>query len=371
MKKKLIAGIFALAFTYVASLSGLKTMSAAAAMHVPAVTAQTAIVADAVNGRVVCQKDMHKKMYPASITKIMTGLLAVEKGRDTDSIIVTPEVRKNLISGAQNIDLKDGERITQQEALYTMFLRSANDSANALAIHIGGTMQNFVGMMNARAKVLGCTDTHFANANGLPDKDNVTSAYDMAIITKKAVEEPKLMEYFGATAYAMPATNKRKATTYTTLHKMMRNTVYKYSGVIAGKTGWETMSGHTLVTVARRDGRTLICVVMKSSSGYSIYSDTIALLNYGFSLPDAASSEYLKTPQTAAIKPIRVSKPTTAEDTAVTKPVKKEETENTATGGSMVAPLLLLACSICIFAFLTTCRSVKQPKRRVRRRPIE
>lgn len=379
LKKNFLAAALALAFTYIGSFactgyavsdpSGTASASKAAE---PSVTAQTAIVADANSGLIYYQKDMHKKMYPASITKIMTGLLAVEKGRGTDQITVTPEVQKGIFSGAQSIGLAVGERLTQEEALYTMFLRSANDSANALALHIGGTMQNFVGMMNARAKALGCTDTHFDNANGLPDKNNLTSAYDMALITQKAVHESLLMKYFGATAYSMPATNKRKATTYSTLHKMMRNTVYRYDGVVAGKTGWETMSGHTLVTVAKRDGRTLICVVMKSSSGYTVYKDTIALLDYSFALPQGdslaaadPSGNYLNPPVKAA-----VAKPAKKPKATADKPKKQEETEQRVPGGSMAAPLVLLASSICIFAFLSTCRSVKQPRRRARRRTI-
>lgn len=282
----------------------------------PPITAESGIVADADTGRIYYQKDMHKQMYPASLTKILTGIIAVEDGHDGDEITVPDDILAGMPSDAARIDLEGGEQITQEEALYTMFLASANDSANALALHIGGTLGHFVTLMNARAKALGAVDSHFSNANGLPDEKNVSSAYDMALITKKALSEPALMKYFGATSYVMPATNKRdKPVTYTTLHKMMKDTVYKYDGVIAGKTGWETMSGHTLVTAARRNGHTIICVVMKSSNASSVYRDSVALLDYGFSQAEIAggdgTGDYLKVPVAASVKakPAKPPKP--------------------------------------------------------------
>ena len=382
MKRKINMLIaFTLTFTYMSGLpgclGGFGTNTKAAASSIsaaPPITAQTGIVADADTGYIYYQKGCHTKMYPASITKIMTGILAVEKGKDADKITVSDDAIKQIPSGCAGVNLVAGERLTQEEALYTMFLRSANDSANVLALHIGGTMSGFVTMMNKRAKELGTTDTHFANANGLPDTNNVTSAYDMALITKKAVEEPKLMKYFGAASYTMPATNKSGKTFYGTLHRMMvKDSYYKYSGVIAGKTGWETMSEHTLVTVAKQRGRTLICVLMKSPGKYSIYNDTITLFNYCFALPSsgsssssavhgAASADYLLSP--AAVKAPKAAGKKAASKTAKVK--KTDETGTTGSNDNMTAPLLLLAFSICLFAFLAACgRNTKRSRRNV------
>lgn len=359
MKIKIFNFLIALSlvlFTYTSMGTG--TAAAANANKVPNVTSESAIVADADSGRIYYQKNIHEQLYPASITKILTGILAAEKLNPQDVITVTDDVLKGMPSGAARIWLTSGEQITAEEALYTMFLASANDSANALALKIGGTMSNFVDLMNQRAKELGANESHFDNANGLPDKNNVTTAYDMAILTKNAFHNQTLMKYFGATSYTMPATNTQpKSQTFVTLHKMMKNTAYKYDGTIAGKTGWETMSGHTLVTVANRNGHNLICVVMKND-GYSIYEDTIALLNYGFTQTSSTEpADYLKEPAPAAAAITSYKKP----EQAKTEPRFDANNES---GNTYAAPLLLLASAICFTAFLLTCSN--KSKRSIR-----
>jgi D-alanyl-D-alanine carboxypeptidase (penicillin-binding protein 5/6) len=314
----------------------------------PTITAQTAIVADADTGEIYYQKNMHQQMYPASITKILTGILAVEKTNPQDVITIPDDISKGMPSDSASIALQGGEMITVEEALYTMFLASANDSANALALQVGGTIPNFVTMMNERAKELGAVDSHFDNANGLPDSNNVTSAYDMALITQQAISMPELMKYFGAITYTLPPTNKRtNSEAFITLDKMMKNTVYKYPGMIAGKTGWETMSGNTLVSVASRNGRKLICVVMKSSGDYWVYSDSIALLNYCFTLPaNNDCDDYLLKPlpitQIAAVQNAPAPTPIAAKVVKVKATPKYDYT--------YAAPLLLLAVSAVIFS---------------------
>lgn len=257
----------------------------------PQITAQTAVLVDGDSGRILYDKGMHARMYPASLTKIMTGVLAVEHGKSSDIITISQNVFKSVPRDTSNAALSPGEQITQDSALYTMFLASANDSAMAIAEHIGGSTANFVSMMNSEAAEMGTQDTHFANPNGLPDPNNYTSAYDLALISRRALQLPELMNYFGAKTYTLPPTNKRaEAVPFTSLHHMLKPyvTKYSYDGVIAGKTGWETMSGWTIVTIARRNGKTLIASVMRSSNQWTSYSDTIALFNYGYSL-DAAN----------------------------------------------------------------------------------
>lgn len=284
MKKRFFCFVLAAAIALGYTVSAAGTEATASGDNSTAITAQTAILADANTGQIYYQKDMHKRMYPASITKILTGLVAIDKGNPNDILTIPDGMDNGMPSGSAGIALQTGEQITEDEALYTMFLASANDSATALALHTAGTVPAFVNMMNDYAKSLGVKDSTFDNPTGLPDKNNLTSAYDMAVITRKAYGTPELMKYFGALKYTMPATNKRaKPQNYVTLHKMMKSTRFKYPGVIAGKTGWETMSGHTLVTVAQRNDRTLVCVVMRSSDANTVYGDTASLLNYGFS----------------------------------------------------------------------------------------
>lgn len=252
--------------------------------NMPIVSAETAVLMDANSGQILYGKDVHKQMYPASITKILTGILAVEKGNPDDVVTVSPYAQSIESGGVANIGLKKGEQLTQNQLLYGMFLASANEAATVLAEHIGGNVQNFAKMMNDTAKQLGAQNSNFVNPNGLPNDAHVTTAYDMAMITKKAVSMPGVMKYFGAKAYTIPATNKTsKPRVLSTLQKMMKkNSGYYNESVIAGKTGWSTKSGHTMVTVAKKGNATLICVVMKSSNSNTTYTDTANLLEYGF-----------------------------------------------------------------------------------------
>ena len=251
----------------------------------PQVTAETAVAMDVDSGQIYYQKNMHQQMYPASITKIMTGLLTVEKGNPSAVVTIQPDIGKSQSKEYTNVALQPGEQLTEDQLLYTMFLASANDSAQALAEQIGGSVPGFVAMMNERVRELGGTETSFSNPNGLPDVNNKTSAHDMALIASQAVKSPVLLQYFGAEHYTLPATNRRaKPEAFTTLVKMLRHdSKYYYPGIIAAKSGWTVMSGYTLVTVARRNDRTVACVVMKSGDGVAVMADSQKLLDYAFS----------------------------------------------------------------------------------------
>ena len=210
----------------------------------PQITGEAAIVMDADTLQIYYQKNIHERLYPASITKILTGLIAAENTSPTDRVTVMPDVTKSQSKDYAHIALLPGENVSVDELMYTMFLASANDSAQVLAEHLGGTVDNFVRMMNYRARQLGCVDSSFSNPNGLPDVNNLTSAYDMALITKAAVNNPALMKYFGAYQYSLHATNMRNdSQVFTTLHKMMKKTVYYDEDVIAGVPASRLMPG--------------------------------------------------------------------------------------------------------------------------------
>lgn len=255
----------------------------------PQIAAQSAVLLDANTMQVYYNKNMHEQLYPASITKIMTGLLVAENGNPNALVTVGNDVGNAQSMSVANIALQPGEQLTQDSLMYTMFLASANDAAYVLAEDIGGTVGNFVSMMNYRARQLGATDTHFDNPNGLPDKNNYTSAYDMALIARQAVNNTEELKYFGATAYTLPSDNIKKTSEhYGTLVNMLRpDSQFYYNGIIAGKSGWIEMSGYTLVTAAKRGDRTLICVQMKSDGWSSIYNDSKALFDYGFAQPES------------------------------------------------------------------------------------
>jgi len=243
------------------------------------ISAQAAILMDAETGQVLYEKNAAEQRQPASITKIMTAMLVLEN-LDTDATLTASEKAVDMPSWSSSAYIKAGERLTVEEAMYALMLRSANEAANILAEEIAGSQSGFADMMNERALELGAADSHFTNAHGLSGKNHYTTAYDMAIITRQAVRTPGFLTYFGAPTYYMDETNESGARAFTHTHRMLLSNYSQYrEEVIGGKTGYTMPAGYTLVTVAERDGRTLICVVMKSES---MYADTGKLLDFGF-----------------------------------------------------------------------------------------
>ncbi|MCL1874096.1 MAG: D-alanyl-D-alanine carboxypeptidase [Clostridiales bacterium] len=244
---------------------------------------ETAVLMDGETGQVLFEKDHQLKMAPASITKIMTALLALENSEPGSIISMSEEAVFSIGRGTSHIALDVDEELTLEDALYALAIESANDAANGIAEHISGSLAEFAALMNYRAQKAGAINTNFSNAHGLPDPDHYTTAYDMAMITRAALEIPRFTEIFSAFQYDMPPTNKQEEPRIFWRNNSLLTGKYKYQGVIATKTGWTRDSQHTLVTAAKRDGRTLIAVVMKSSAPNDKWEDTVSLLDYGFS----------------------------------------------------------------------------------------
>lgn len=249
----------------------------------PGVYAETAIVMDASTGTVLYNKKAEKKMYPASITKIMTALLTIENCEMDEKVVFSEYAVNSLQYDDANAACQIGEEMTVKECLYALMLTSANEVATALGEHIAGSEKEFAKMMNERAKKAGAKNTNFVNANGLHDPNHYVTAYDMAMITRAASQYSVFNDIVNSTAFTIKKNNKRtEAFTSYQRHKMVWPTsgLY-YDGIIGGKTGYTDQSGTTLVTYAKRDGMMLICVVLKSN-GTNVYSDTSSLLDFGF-----------------------------------------------------------------------------------------
>lgn len=248
----------------------------------PLVYSDAAIVMDAETGQVLYNKNMNTPMYPASLTKILTCLIAMEDGDFSDMVTITPEM-VDLVPDATNISLTEEEIINFGVLTYAMMVESANDAANAIALHMGGSFEDFSEIMNERAKKAGALNSNFLNPSGLPEDEHITTAYDLAMITKAAMEHPQFRTLAGTQKYTIPPTNKESQ------ERVVHNLQYMftgddtYPGAFAGKTGWTEESGHTLMTLAERDGRTLICIVMKAHGIYDAqFIDSTTLLDYGF-----------------------------------------------------------------------------------------
>ena len=285
--KKLISKALALIFI-LNSVFAVKSLTVEAEDYWPSgidVTAESAIIMELETGTILYSKNIDDIHYPASITKIMTALIVLEEC-DLDEIVTfSAEAVYGTEAGSSSIARDVGEEMTVEQTLYGMMLESANECAYALAEHVAGDLSSFVDMMNAKAEELGCKNTHFNNANGLPDEDHYTSAYDMALISRAAYAIPKFAEIVGTKNYTIPPTNKHSESTPLNNHHQMlhyyKTNKYLYEYCLGGKTGYTVAAGATLVTYARKDGMTLICVVLKDTSADE-YTDTTNLFEYCF-----------------------------------------------------------------------------------------
>lgn len=244
--------------------------------------ATTAIVMDVDTGEVLYGKQIHSKRYPASITKILTALIVVENCGLSEKVKFTKEAVTNLESGAVTINTVAGDELTVKDCLYALLLKSANEVANALAIHVAGSVPAFCELMNKKAAELGCLNSDFRNPNGLTDENHVTTAYDMALIASACMNNRTFMSLEESPSRKIAGTkNNPDGLTVTIGHKMLKSGEYYDERVKAGKTGFTSAAGNTLVTMAEQDGRRIVAVVLKDSSP-SHYVDTKKLLDFGF-----------------------------------------------------------------------------------------
>lgn len=261
------------------------------------VQAEGAILMDADTGTVLWGQNIHNEYFPASITKVMTALLVIENCKLDETVTFSHNAVFNVESGSSNAGINEGDTMSVRDCLYALLLKSANESANALAEHVAGTTEAFADMMNAKARELGCTNTHFANPSGLNNPEHYTSPYDMALIAKAAFSNPTFQEIDSTTYYKLPANsiNQDGLAIYPG-HKMLRkSSPYYYPGIIGGKTGYTTLAGNTLITCAEKNGLKLITIILKGSTP-QYWSDTKNLLNFGFeNFVSLKAADYEKT----------------------------------------------------------------------------
>ena len=244
-----------------------------------------AFAMDAETGITVFKQNADERIYPASTTKIMTALLLLEYADGDYSARVT--FSHNAIWGidrdSSHIAMDEGETLTLEQCLYALLLPSANEVSMAIAEHIGGTVENFADMMNARAASLGCVNTHFMNPHGLHDPEHYTTARDIALIMQAVTKFDKFREVIATPQCDIPPTEKQPSPRpLTNTNKLIQPGTYYLETCLGGKTGFTDEAQHTLVTLHQKDGKELICATMKTEKNV-IYTDTAALAEYGFS----------------------------------------------------------------------------------------
>jgi D-alanyl-D-alanine carboxypeptidase (penicillin-binding protein 5/6) len=265
----------------------------------PSLLCDTAVLIDVNTGTILAEKNADQKMYPASLTKIMTAILALEMGELSDVIKVDDDTPYEI--NGSHIALEPGEILSLKDMLYALMLPSANDAALAIAKHYGGSEEEFVKLMNNKAKELGAYNTNFVNPHGLHDDNHYTTAADLALITKYAMKNEEFRKIVQTERYEIKPTNKKNETRYfTSLNRLIYNSGYnqvyvdgayispEYEYATGVKTGYTPEAGNTLVASAEKNGTELIAVAMNGVS-LEMYQDAHNLFNYGFNEYESAT----------------------------------------------------------------------------------
>ena len=249
--------------------------------------AKSAILINAATGEPLFEKDADAIMYPASTTKILTLLLALEKADLTQTVYLSESAMWGIGEGDATMDLDIGESIVMEDLMFGTFIRSANEGANLIAETVSGSQEAFVAEMNQKAFELGCTSTYFMNPSGLHDPSHVTTVRDMAVIAREAMKNDKFREIAKTYTYTLPASNLHRARVLTHSSRSFFNpsleeneAYYEYATGI--KTGFTNAAGYCFVGSAERNGLELISVVFYTTAA-GRWSDTKKLMEYGFS----------------------------------------------------------------------------------------
>ena len=251
----------------------------------PSIYSESGIVMDMDSGAILYAKNIDDKHYPASITKVLTALVALENTEMTDTVTFAWEDISFLEYGDAHIAMKEGEEISMEEAMYGMLLASANEVSHAIGRNTAGGYDNFINMMNEKSAELGCTNSHWVNTYGLHDKKHYTSARDMALIGSAAFEYEEFRTITNTYQYVIGKTNLTKQKRYVHQnHKMIRDWDSRYyEYCVGGKTGYTDQALTTLVTFATKGKRNFVAVTLRThGGGNNAYADTKKMLNYAF-----------------------------------------------------------------------------------------
>ncbi|MBM6666662.1 serine hydrolase [Lacrimispora saccharolytica] len=347
----------------------------------PAIYAESGILVDLDTQEILYSKNIDKQLYPASITKIMTTLVAIESSSPEEPVTFSQHALDSIEWDSSNIGCRLNETLTMEQCWYAMMLNSANEVCCGVAEHISGSIEAFVEKMNQKAAELGCTNTHFSNPNGLPDETHYTTAHDMALIANAAYQNETFRQIFSTRQYEIPPTPQYTETRYLyNHHKMMQpDTEYYYEGCLGGKTGYTETALNTLVTIASRNGKNLLCVTMRTQ-GRQVYTDTASLFDYGFSQTFPADEAALLT-----VAEPTVTETPTPEPSPTATEVQDEENGSSKGSSSSAAdtvqdmfpvwiPLtavFVIAVGLFVFKLYLESARKKRRRRRQRRRSEE
>ena len=249
----------------------------------PSTASETAILIEAETGTILYEKDAHRQMYPASITKLLTTLIAFEMCELDETVTFTYEALATIPYDSSRIWVDKDEYMSMEDCLAAILIMSANDVAAGVAEHIAGELDAFADIMNERAKELGCLNSHFVNSHGYHDPDHYTTAYDMAQIGRAFFENELLCSFARERNFKHgPTEGQPDPIDEWNQNKLLPTRSYEYEYLVGSKTGYTSDAGQTLISCAQKDGLKLICVVMNAVKPDQ-YKDTVTLFDWGFS----------------------------------------------------------------------------------------
>lgn len=252
-------------------------------LDAPTVSGKGYLLFDVESQTYLLGKDIDTPLEPASTTKLMTVLLAFENCDFEEIVTITAPMFSSIPDDYVKLGMTEGEEFTVEDLIYAAMLKSCNDAALALAIHISGTEADFCKLMNSRAQELGCTNTNFTTAYGLADPRNLISVSDMCKIMEKIISYPQFSEIATSSQYEISSTNKYSDTRLIqNANRFISTQQFAYEPYIGGKTGFTESAGNTIVAAARKNDRTLIGVIFGAEDSEIRYSNLISMFDYGF-----------------------------------------------------------------------------------------
>ncbi|MBQ1264328.1 MAG: D-alanyl-D-alanine carboxypeptidase [Oscillospiraceae bacterium] len=295
MKKRAIISIFLIILVLFSTL-GCPVLAAAAPEtdEEPfSVKAKAAMLVDMNNGRVIYEQNPDEKIYPASLTKIMTCLLVLENANLSDIVTVSESALADITGDSSTAGLQIGEQMTLENLLYCMMIVSGNETCNVAAEHVAGSVKDFVRMMNERAFELGCTSTHFVNPHGLHDEEHYTTARDLILIAQAALKSETFKQITNTPVFTLPATNLSEERILTTTNMLIYDSTsngFYYRRASGIKTGYTTPAGRCVVSTAKDNGLYYLALVCGAETSLDEYGnilmesfpECIKLFNYGF-----------------------------------------------------------------------------------------
>ena len=245
-----------------------------------------AVLMDSASGKVLYGKNENKKLYPASTTKIITAILAIEHCKPTDKLTASYDAVMSVPSGYQNAAIQPGETLEFQDLLDMFLIHSANEIGNIFAEHISGSVENFAKLMNKKAAEIGCKNTHFTNPSGIHDSDHYSTAYDMALISRYCMKNQTFRNTVAKASCSVEPTDKYEKRNFKNTNDLLNSSSkYYYEYAIGTKTGYTTQAKRCLIATSLKDNIELTVVVLgaQSASSDTRYLDTINLFKYGYS----------------------------------------------------------------------------------------